>query len=82
MSDFAYALSSLNQELNVARYDWRAYQRALTMRWCPDGVKRIYIYRFVNPGHLTLWKPTQDDILAHDWFVVDSTMDVGRQEWT
>jgi hypothetical protein len=67
---FSEALIALKEVKRVTRADWN--ETYLQMEWPSTKLTLPYIYMRTEQGHFVPWTPTQTDIFADDWFVVQS----------
>ena len=78
IQDFGWALGILGRGLKVARQGWEGPSIRLFLQTAAADSKKIYLYTeiIVNPcdaprGSRVLWQPSQTDILARDWAIVE-----------
>lgn len=72
--DFGIALDNLRAGMSVAREGWNGQGQSLTLQ-VPDECSKMslpYIYIHTVNGHLVPWLGSQTDLLALDWYTVNS----------
>jgi hypothetical protein len=67
---FSKALTALKDFFRVTRDDWK--DTYLQMEWPSTKLTLPYIYMRTEQGHFTPWTPSQADLLANDWYIVQS----------